>query len=218
MTKGPATRIEHTPAQPASEAEAKALGIPTAPNPGAPITPITDEEVERYPVAKGERVLIGGQTYIAQSDEGVTVRRFKHNDGSPTSVVIIDAPTKEAVAWAGHLVETGQMLSEDEVRTLRTRGLVKEHEGIDPVKHRALLRKLGLTKIKTPGVRRDQLSQAAREAMWREHQAKMANRIEQLEAQLRAAGLEPTEEDRARAKIQERVIDEEVDVVKAGTK
>ena len=160
---------DRTPAQPASAEEAKAVGIPTGPEAGG--TAITDEVVERIPVAKGTSVLIGGRNYIAQSDAGVTVRKFKHNQGAPTSVTIIDAPTREAAAFAQHLIETGQMLSEDEVRKLRKMG-----QAVQPKVHRAML------------------SQAHREAEWLAHQRKMEDKISRLEAQLRAAGLEPQAE------------------------
>ena len=170
--KPPAATGDRTPAQPSTEAEAKALGIRTTPNPAG--TPIKEGDTVRYPVPKGTSVLIGGKSYIAQSDEGITVRGFSHaEDGQPTSVVIIDAPTCEAAAFAAHLVETGQMLSEDEVRQLHRRGLLKEGQPVEPRVHRAML------------------SQAHREAEWLAHQKKMAEKIGRLEAQLRAAGLEP---------------------------
>ena len=165
---------DRTPAQPASAEEAKAVGIPTGPEAGG--TAITDEVVERIPVAKGTSVLIGGRNYIAQSDAGVTVRKFKHNQGAPTSVTIIDAPTREAAAFAQHLIETGQMLSEDEVRKLRKMGKLKDGQAVQPKVHRAML------------------SQAHREAEWLAHQRKMEDKISRLEAQLRAAGLEPQAE------------------------
>ena len=165
---------DRTPAQPASAEEAKAVGIPTGPEAGG--TAITDEVVERIPVAKGTSVLIGGRDYIAQSDAGVTVRRFKHNQGAPTSVTIIDAPTREAAAFAQHLIETGQMLSEDEVRKLRKMGKLKDGQAVQPKVHRATL------------------SQAHREAEWLAHQRKIEDKISRLEAQLRAAGLEPQAE------------------------
>ena len=165
---------DRTPAQPASAEEAKAVGIPTGPEAGG--TAITDEVVERIPVAKGTSVLIGGRNYIAQSDAGVTVRKLKHNQGAPTSVTIIDAPTREAAAFAQHLIETGQMLSEDEVGKLRKMGKLKDGQAVQPKVHRAML------------------SQAHREAEWLAHQRKMEDKISRLEAQLRAAGLEPQAE------------------------
>jgi hypothetical protein len=106
----------------------------------------------------------------------VTVRKFKHNQGAPTSVTIIDAPTREAAAFAQHLIETGQMLSEDEVRKLRKMGKLKDGQAVQPKVHRAML------------------SQAHREAEWLAHQRKMEDKISRLEAQLRAAGLEPQAE------------------------
>lgn len=184
-----------TPAGPASAEEAKAVGIPTAPQVGG--APVTDEEIERIPVAKGTSVLIGGRSYVAQSDAGVTVRKFKHNQGSPTSVTIIDAPTQEAAAFAQHLVETGQMLSEDEVRTLRKKGLLKEGQPVVPRVHRAML------------------SATHREVEWQAHQAKMAkleDKNARLEAQLRAAGLEPEAESVEISEV------EEEETVKLGTR
>jgi hypothetical protein len=179
---------DRTPAQPASEAEAKAVGIPTAPAAGG--TPITDEEIERIPVAKGTSVLIGGVGYVAQSDAGVTVRKFKHSQGGQqTSVTIIDAPTKEAAAFAQHLVESGQMLSEDEIRKLRKKGLLKQGESPEPRLHRAIL------------------SQAHKATEWLAHQAQMQSRIDQLEAQLKAAGLEPETE------VVGAVVEEDAEVV-----
>lgn len=87
-------------------------------------TPITEAGTKRIPVPKGTKVTIGGREYVAQSDEGITIRGFQHaQNGQPTSVVIIDAPTKEAAAFANHLVATGQMLSEEEVLWRRKRGL-----------------------------------------------------------------------------------------------
>jgi hypothetical protein len=167
-------RGDRTPAQPASKEEAVAVGIPIAPTPGAAATSVTEEGIERIPVAKGTSVTIGGKEYVAQSDAGVTVRKFKHSQGGQnTSVTIIDAPTREAVAFAAHLVETGQMLSEDEIKTLRKKGLLKDGQAVEPRVHRALL------------------SQAHREAEWLAHQKKMEDKIGRLEAQLRAAGLEP---------------------------
>ena len=178
---------DRTPAQPASAEEAKAVGIPTGPEAGG--TAITDEVVERIPVAKGTSVLIGGRNYIAQSDAGVTVRKFKHNQGAPTSVTIIDAPTREAAAFAQHLIETGQMLSEDEVRKLRKMGKLKDGQAVQPKVHRAML------------------SQAHREAEWLAHQRKMEDKISRLEAQLRAAGLEP------QAETVRTIVEDEAEVV-----
>jgi hypothetical protein len=160
---------DRTPAQPASAEEAKAVGIPTAPEVGG--TPIAEEEIERIPVAKGTSVLIGGRSYVAQSDAGVTVRKFKHaQGGQPTSVTIIDAPTKEAAAFAQHLVDSGQMLSEDEIRALRKKGLLRAGQPVEPRVHRALL------------------SQAHKLAEWQAYQAeieRLRNKNEALEAELR---------------------------------
>ena len=84
----------------------------------------------------------------------MTVRSFKHNQGGQsTSVTIIDAPTREAAAFAQHLVESGQMLSEDEVRKLRKKGLLREGQPVEPRVHRALL------------------SQAHKTAEWQAYQA-----------------------------------------------
>ena len=166
-----------TPAQPASAEEAKAVGIPTGPAAGG--AAIADEVVERIPVAKGTSVLIGGKSYVAQSDAGVTVRSFKHNQGGqPTSVTIIDAPTREAAAFAQHLVDTGQMRSEDEVRALRKKLKLKPGEYLPD-------------HAPPPRVRRDRLSQAHRTAELVAHQRKMAERVDELKAKLRAAGIEP---------------------------
>jgi hypothetical protein len=160
-----------TPAQPASAEEAKAVGIPTGPAAGG--AAIADEVVERIPVARGTSVLIGGKSYVAQSDAGVTVRSFKHNQGGQsTSVTIIDAPTREAAAFAQHLVESGQMLSEDEVRKLRKKGLLREGQPVEPRVHRALL------------------SQAHKTAEWQAYQAeidRLRNKNERLEAELAVA-------------------------------
>lgn len=85
--------------------------------------PVTEAGTKQIKVPKGTRVTIGGKEYIAQSDEGITVRGFTHaENGQPTSVVIIGAPTKEAAAFASALVAGGQMLSEDEVLWRRQRG------------------------------------------------------------------------------------------------
>lgn len=85
---------------------------------------VTEAGTKRIPVPKGTRVLIGGREFIAQSDEGIEIRGFTHAaHGQPTSVIIINAPTKEAAAFVSHLVAEGQMLSEDEVLWRRARNL-----------------------------------------------------------------------------------------------
>jgi hypothetical protein len=87
-------------------------------------SPITEAGTRKIKVPKGTKVTIGGREYVAQSDEGITIRGFTHNQhGQPTSVVIIDAPTKEAAQYANYLVASGQMLSEDEVLWRRARKL-----------------------------------------------------------------------------------------------
>jgi hypothetical protein len=189
---------DRTPAQPATKEEAEAVGIPTSGE-----APISKEKVERIPVPKGTRVLIGGKNFVAQSDAGVTVRSFEHNHGAPTKVTIIDAPTEEAVAFAQGLVDTGQMRSEDEVRALRKKLKLNPGEYLpnDAVQ---------------PRVRRDRLSQAHKAAELVAHQRKMAERADALKARLRAAGIEPEEISTEDALAKGRIRALEEQVAKAG--